>query len=92
MGYLLWVEPWPVPFSPGPGHTVALSPDPNVTPSKVQGIVRRMSASLSRPREDEGFTHILHCTEESDVPARGSGGGTFSRSGAVARVLELAQL
>ena len=57
-----------------------------------------MSASLSRPREDEGFTHILHCTEESDVPARGGGGGggggggTFSRSGAVARVLELAQL
>ena len=70
----------------------ALSPDPSVTPSKVQGIVRRMSASLSRPREDEGFTHIIHCTEESDVPARGGGGVTFSRSGAVARVLELAQL
>ena len=64
-----------------------------MTASKVHGIVRRMSASLSRPREDEGFTHILHCTEESDVPARGGGGGgTFSRSGAVARVLELAQL
>ena len=60
--------------------------------------MRRMSSSLSPPREDEGFTHILHCKEESEAPARGGGGGggggggTFSRSGAVARVLELAQL
>ena len=59
-----------------------------------------MSASLSPPREDEGFTHILRCTEGSEEPARGrgggggggGGGGSFSRSGAVARVLELAQL
>ena len=56
-----------------------------------------MSASLSPPREDEGFTHILRCTEGSQDPTRGGGGGgggggSFSRSGAVARVLELAQL
>ena len=52
-----------------------------------------MSASLSPPREDEGFTHILRCTEGSEDPTRGGGGGgSFSRSGAVSRVLELAQL
>ena len=66
-----------------------------------------MSASLSPPREDEGFTHILRCTEGSEDPTLGGGGGggssgggggggggggSFSRSGAVARVLELAQL
>ena len=64
----------------------------HMTPSKVRGIVRRMSDSLTLPSEDEGFTHVLHCTDGSGDPARGGGGGTFSRAGAVARVLELAEL
>ena len=63
----------------------------HMTPFNVRGIVRSMSASLTPPREEEGFTHILHCTEDSEDSARG-GGVTFSRRGAVARVLELAQL